>query len=1244
MPEISTLSNFIAILRDSKLVSATAIDSIELNQTPKQAARKLVLSGELTAWQGEMLLAGRARFFLGKYKLLDLLGRGGMGAVFLAEQHPMQRKVAIKVLSEKLVNDAVSVARFEREIQAAANVNHPNVIAAYDADRVGSTHFLVMEYVPGQDVGELIQGGRNLPVGLACEIVRQAAIGLSHAHSQGMVHRDVKPGNLLISFMDDGQPMVKVLDLGLSRIANTGDDGSLTKTGQIMGTPDYISPEQARDTKSADARSDIYSLGCTLFALLTGQVPFPGENAIERILRRMTDTAPRVSSIRKDVPAELDDLVAATLERAADHRPQTAAGLAAELRPFCSDCKISKTDVRKEERSTQNADSSATPHSSEQESPRSTDAAVDQEFEDFLGNLQAEADLMEQAVSPDGGATVIHDTETAAEVRSPSAIRTVSGEKLLGELTSRKRRDARRLVIITVCLVLIGAVLGSFALWQAGNVSTIVLDWPVDEREGATLLVDDRERALSPLAQLRFEGRLGTRTVQIHRDGYEPIEMTWSLSRGETEIFRPVWTPTGETSRSSEVERFSRRINAFFEQSVTIPDPADHRVQSLVYEICEFIRNNGGSLPAAQAASELKRLPAPADLLNAADIDPERRRSAEIAIRADRAGNELPPELVAIVGDGRLRTWNSVYAVAFGAGDSWVASGDSSGLLCIWDTSDGRLLDSVQVGSRIWHLIWDDTRQRLFICDGYGYVNVRAVTADGIISRTGSDDGQNDLATSDWRAVAISPDEETLVVIDSQRRLKRLDPDTFDVVQMIAELPPSARHFELAVHPFEPWVAVSRDDGQLSLWNWEDGSARWTVPLRRITNRGMRFSPSGEYLAVTSDEDDEEASEQPCIKIINAATGETLHRLDQNGVPVQSLAFSNDGQFLYSGYGGPKSLTKWSMETWESLEIGEGHPVYGIALSNNGQLLAAAEFGTSVRVLSADTFEGANAPSMLDASTFDHQIAIARDGTQLATQANGHPQIWSLRDGSMMFEVETETYCKSLRFTPDGTLLASGISHSVEFTSRETGLAEQTISGRINHLLFTPSGAIIGRVDHSVVLIEQNGSYRWEVPALAAYNAAAVSPDGLTVFVPTPEEILAVNIESGQVEYAYPLAEARDIAVSPDGQLLFVLGPSAIEVLDVKSGRSIRQFGFETKYDALAMSLDGALIATAGQGELHVWNADSGERTHTIHFASRSGNSVYNVVSDLAFTPDGRHVVTANLNGTCYVFRLSGLE
>ena len=199
---VATAEQFWDLLSAARLVSAdeiTALRRDDSTATPEQIAQRLVQTGRVTRWQANMLLAGRTRFFLGKYKLLDKLGEGGMGTVFKAEQSPLGRIVAVKLMAEALVSSESSVARFRREIQAAAALNHPNIVLAYDADCVGNTHFLVMEYVQGEDLASLARRRGALPVGEACGYVLQAAHGLAHASQRGLIHRDIKPANLILS-------------------------------------------------------------------------------------------------------------------------------------------------------------------------------------------------------------------------------------------------------------------------------------------------------------------------------------------------------------------------------------------------------------------------------------------------------------------------------------------------------------------------------------------------------------------------------------------------------------------------------------------------------------------------------------------------------------------------------------------------------------------------------------------------------------------------------------------------------------------------------------------------------------------------------------------------------------------------------------------------------------------------------------------------------------------------------------
>jgi hypothetical protein len=264
-----------------------------------------------------------------RYRIVRLLGAGGMGNVYQAEHRVMQRPVALKVIAHAFTANPGAVERFRREARAAARLAHPNIVTAYDAEHAGETHFLVMEYVEGVTLARRVKERGPLPVAEACDCVRQAALGLQHAHERGMVHRDVKPGNLICCA--DGT--VKVLDFGLAALtAERG--GGLTDTNVVMGTPDYMAPEQAEDPRGADARSDVYGLGCTLHYLLTGRVPYPAPTALLKILAHREQVIPSLRTLRPNVPPELDRVVARLLAKGPEARYQTAGEVAAALEPF----------------------------------------------------------------------------------------------------------------------------------------------------------------------------------------------------------------------------------------------------------------------------------------------------------------------------------------------------------------------------------------------------------------------------------------------------------------------------------------------------------------------------------------------------------------------------------------------------------------------------------------------------------------------------------------------------------------------------------------------------------------------------------------------------------------------------------------------------------------------------------------------------------------------------------------------
>jgi serine/threonine protein kinase len=331
---LAARDTFLDAVRAAELLTPNQIARVEALvphelETAAEAARALVAAGFLTKFQAERLLAGRTDGFrLGPYLIQEQVGRSYMGRVYKAKHRTMNRSVAIKVLSADLTRTAAARQALQREVRAAAQLNHPNIVTAYDANELADRHYLILEFVDGPNLETLVRERGPLPVVEACELVRQVALGLAHAHAAGMVHRHISPTNLLVarSPTNSGH-IVKIADFGIAKLAP-----ELAPVAETFpGNPDFVAPEQAHNPLAADHRADLYSLGAVLYFLLVGQPPFPGGTTEEKLRRHTWNEPVRIERLRVDVHPAVAALIHQLLAKHPQARPSSAVKVAERL-------------------------------------------------------------------------------------------------------------------------------------------------------------------------------------------------------------------------------------------------------------------------------------------------------------------------------------------------------------------------------------------------------------------------------------------------------------------------------------------------------------------------------------------------------------------------------------------------------------------------------------------------------------------------------------------------------------------------------------------------------------------------------------------------------------------------------------------------------------------------------------------------------------------------------------------------
>ncbi|MBL8800169.1 MAG: protein kinase [Planctomycetia bacterium] len=1068
---ITSINSLVGVVGEARLLDPPQQDELvrQLQRQyadPKALAKALIERGWLTTYQIRQLVQGKgSELVLGQYVLLDVLGEGGMGKVYKARQRSLGRVVALKVIRQERLTNTDAVRRFQRETRATSQMSHPNIVRAVDADQIGDTLFIAMEYVDGIDLAKLVKRDGPLATSQASEFIRQAALGLQHAHECGLVHRDIKPSNLIVTRTGPqkaGFGPVKILDLGLARAVEPSmaeATATLTHAGCVIGTPDYISPEQARDSRTVDIRSDLYSLGCTLFYLLTGQVPFPGGTGMEKLFKHQLEAPTPLPQLRSDVPRGLVNVVVSLMAKKPEERPQTPAEAAVLLQPFA-----------------QSAGDAIT--------------------------------VRPQALKP---------TQTAAETdATPRSFRTL---KRSAEPAQRSGGTKRRLLVGLGALAVVGLLLAgglAFVLFSGDtNNSTATQPAPTGPLAKATT----RTTSLQQPARFSFDRLDAGKIPASERLPNLPTEVVAVLGEqrfrhwGQTQ--GAAFSPDGKWLATIGSDRLVRVWNlATGEQRTAIPleGPA-FAAATLAFApngqtISVFGLGQGVRVLDLASGKQIFTLPNPKAEGRVVALAPD----GQTAVLMGLMPGDRTARLWHLGRNAEVRTLEGAslaHGYSFSADGRWVAVWSRTvvgagvrGEISVWDTAGAREPYSIPLAN-------NEYLTGLAVQAGGTAPTVAAVGISNQLRiwnlAAGAEPTVRELGGTRAYYMTFAPDGKTLAISAAgQVRLHHVATGTEKVIVGTALMAG-----QLAFSPDSRTLAVSGGfDALVRLWDVTTAQEiRAGLPSGGLTGAAV-FAGDGRTLVTSS-------GFNGGVKLWNAFTGQVRALVEPSQTSMH-LALLPDQQTLLTR--STAGLSLWDLASGarkESVTLAPGQTLMAAGATPNGETVAT--FQGQLKIWDGRTLqERATLP--LTAQTL-YYLNLSPDGQKLAAveligaaveNRTARVRLWSLLDHKELPArpaLSFKTTIGGIAFSPDSQLLAvSGMDGSLKVLHLASGQEKFSVAadGLVRmqgtmQLTFSPDG-------QSLVGWGYAGAKVWEVASgkerplpktfQDGLSALAVSPDG----------------------------------------------------------------------------------------------------------------------------------------------------